>query len=94
VSILTYGCEVWGVYNYKDVDKLHLTFCKYIKMVKKQTPNYAVSFELGRCSLSITCKERPVKFWLKMMKNNDLTTSIYHILTILAVYVGQKVLLI
>jgi len=77
VPILTYGCEVWGVYNYKEVDKLHIRFCKYLLGVKKQTPTYAVYGELGRVPLSVICKERAVKFWLKIMKNNEL--PIYHI---------------
>ena len=62
VPILLYGAEVWGVYNIKEVDKLHLRFCKYILGVKKQTPNAAVYGELGRFPLSILCKERAIKF--------------------------------
>jgi len=65
VPILTYGCEVWGVYNYKHVDKLHIKFCKYILGVKKQTPTYAVYGELERVPLSVICKDRATKFWLK-----------------------------
>ena len=33
VPILLYGSEVWSVYNYKDVDKLYLRFCKYIHQI-------------------------------------------------------------
>ena len=60
VPILTYGCEVWGVYNYKEVNKLHIRFCKYLLGVKKQTPTYAVYGELCRVPLSVICKERAV----------------------------------
>ncbi len=68
VPILTYGCEVWGVYNYKDVDKLHKKFCKYVLGVKKQTYTYAVYGELGRVPLSVICKERAMKFCWKSWK--------------------------
>ena len=71
VPILLYGSEVWGVYNFKEVDKLHIKFCKYILGVRQQTPNMAVYGELGRVPLSIICKERSIKFWTKIMKNID-----------------------
>lgn len=25
--IILYGSEIWGVYNFKDVDRLHVEFC-------------------------------------------------------------------
>jgi len=30
VPILLYCSDVWGVYNHKDIDKLHLKYCKTI----------------------------------------------------------------
>ena len=69
VPILLYGSEIWGVYDYKEVDKLHIKFCKNILGVRKQTSNYAVYGELGRFPLSVIAKERSLKFWLKITKN-------------------------
>ena len=57
VQILLYGSEIWGVYEYKEVEKLHIKFCKYILGVRKQTSNYAVYGELGRFHLSVIAKE-------------------------------------
>ena len=71
VPILTYGAEVWGVYNYKEVDKLYVKFCKYILGVKQQTPNMAVFGELGRYPPSLICKEKSIKFWTKIMSNRN-----------------------
>ena len=68
---MLYGSEVWGVYNFKGIDKLHLRFCKYILGVKKQTPNNAVLGELGRFPLSVLCRERSLKFWCKIMSKTD-----------------------
>ncbi|XP_060579660.1 uncharacterized protein LOC132736534 [Ruditapes philippinarum] len=68
VPILLYGSEVWGVYNYKEIDKLHFRFCKRILGVRTQTSNAAVLGELGRFPLSVLCKERALKQWLKIMK--------------------------
>ena len=51
--LLLYGSEIWGIYNYKQVDKLHIQFCKMVLGVRKQTMNYTVLGELGRLQLSI-----------------------------------------
>ena len=59
--ILLYGSEVWGVYDYSCVDKIHIKFCKIILGVRAQTTNYAVYGELGRYPLAIIAKERATK---------------------------------
>ena len=68
MHILLYGSEVWGVYNYKDVDKLHIRFLKSSLDVKKQTPNSAVLVygEVGRFSFLVIYKLRSRKFWVKI----------------------------
>ena len=40
--MLLYGSEIWGIYNYKEVDKLHIRFCKMVLCARKQTMNDAV----------------------------------------------------
>ena len=35
VSILLYCFEVWGIYNFTDVDKIHIRLCKNILGVKQ-----------------------------------------------------------
>ena len=78
VPIITYGCEVWGIYNYSEVDKIHYKFCKYILGVRQQTSNAAVLGELGRFPLSVLCKERALKFWCKIMNSPDsLIRTVY-----------------
>ena len=47
-----------GVYNIKEVDKLHLRFCKTLLSVKRYTPNLAVYGELGRYAFSLLAKQR------------------------------------
>ena len=64
VPILLYGPEVWGMYGYKEIDKLHLKFCKRILSVKQQTLSWAVYGELGRIPLSHICIVRSLKYWL------------------------------
>ena len=38
-SILCYGCEVWGFGKSKDIERVHLKFCKRILQVKTSTSN-------------------------------------------------------
>jgi len=64
--MLLYGSEIWGIYNYKEVDKLHIRFCKMVLCARKQTMNYAVLGELGRLPLSSIAKFRSIKYWLKI----------------------------
>lgn len=76
--ILLYGSEVWGAYSIKEVDKLHLRFCKNMLGVRSQTSNVAVMGELGRFPLTILCRERLLKQYLKIMKNpNSLMYNVF-----------------
>ena len=72
--ILLYGSEVWGMQGFDCIDKVHIKFLKILLGVRPQTPNYAVYGELGRFPLSVICKERAVKFWLKLLKNRQSLT--------------------
>lgn len=69
VPILLYGAEVWGIYTFTDLDKLHIKFCKHVLGVKQQTSNAAVFGELGRFPLTTVCKEKSIKYWLKIINS-------------------------
>ena len=73
---LWYGSEIWGIYNYKEVDELHIRFCKMILGVRKQTMNYAVLWDLGRLPLSSIAKFRSIKYWLQIQDNNNPITQL------------------
>ena len=73
--ILLYCSEIWGIYNYKEVDKLHIRFCKMVLGVRNQTVNYAVLGELGRLPLSIIAF-RSIKYWLKIQDKNNPNTQL------------------
>ena len=69
--ILLYGSELWGIYEYDHVDKIHIKFYKSILGVRSQTTNYAVYGDFGRFSLSVIAKERAIKYWLKVISNQN-----------------------
>ena len=68
--IVLYGAEVWGVYNFKSIDNLHLRFLRNLLGVKNQTPICAIFGEFGRLPFSVICKQRALKFWCKVMSEN------------------------
>ena len=48
LPILCYSCEVWGFNKAKDIERVHLKFCKYILKMKTSTLNEIVYGEVGR----------------------------------------------
>ena len=50
-SILDYACEMSGFSKSKEIERIHLKFCKKILMCKMNTPTTAVYTELGRYPL-------------------------------------------
>ena len=69
--ILTYGCEVWGVYlkqNFASWDKeltekVHLRFCKYYLGVNSKASNSACIAELGRFPMKIFIGKLILRYW-------------------------------
>ena len=73
ISVLCYGCEIWGFHKAPDIEKVHVNYCKGILNVKTSTctPNIMVYYELGRYPLIVTKKIRIFKFWLKWLNANN-----------------------
>lgn len=69
--ILLYAAEIWGIFGYDIIDKVHIKFCKNLLGVRPQTPNYAVYGDLGRFPLSVIARERSLKYWLKILTNKN-----------------------
>ena len=69
--LILYASEVWGIYGYDHIDKIHIKLCKNLLGVRAQTPNYAVYGDLGRFPLSVIAKERSMKYWLKILSNRN-----------------------
>jgi hypothetical protein len=70
-SVLNYCCEVWGFSAAKDIEKVHLEFCKRIMHIKKSTPSFIVFSKLGRLPLNSVRKERILKYWVKLLETDN-----------------------
>jgi len=88
MPILLYGCEIWGFENVKQIETLHMQFCKQLLRFKKSTPNCMVLGELGRVEMLVFIKERMINFWFKSItgKENKLSSIMCNVLRCLDVY--------
>ena len=66
LSVLNYGCEIWGYIKAENVERVHRKFCKRLLGVKNSTNNLAVYSELGRFPLYIKRHTRIIKYWLQL----------------------------
>jgi hypothetical protein len=61
-SIITYGCEIWVFTKSKQLETLHMKFCKTLLGVRLSSCNVAICRELGRYSLYINRCVHIVKY--------------------------------
>ena len=82
LPILCYSCEVWGFNVGKDIERVHLRFCKYILRIKNNTLNEIVYGELGRRPLYVYRMTRIIKYWIHIMEleENRYVKCMYNVL--------------
>ena len=72
LPILCYLCAMWGFNVGKDVERVHLRFCKYILRIKNNTLNEIVYGELGRRPLYIHRMTRIIKYLRHIMEKINM----------------------
>ena len=82
MSILCYGSKVWGFHKGEAIGRVHLLYCKRFLHLKYTTVNNIVCYELGRTNMQCVRYVRIVKYWLKIMKYNNIrfTKIVYNVL--------------
>jgi hypothetical protein len=78
LPILTYGCEIWCYGNTKQLEKIHLQFCRNILGARTTTPNFMTYGELGRTPIDICIKLRIVNFWNRLISNEKKLSCILY----------------
>ena len=77
-SIINYACPIQGFTKSKDLEQIHLKYCKWILWVKSRTGNAAVYGELGRYPLYISRYVQIIKYWLKLLDtDNSILQTVY-----------------
>lgn len=61
-----------GFTKYKEIERIHLKFCKQILKVRNSTSSAGVYGELGRYPLYISRYIRIVKYWYKILKTDNI----------------------
>ena len=93
LSILNYGCEVWGFYNAVNIERVHRKFCKWLINVKMSTNNLSLAGEFGRFPLLIGRHVRIIKYWLNLYnsKHDNCILRTINNMPRIEVESGQKI---
>jgi len=71
-SILKYGCEIWGFGKNKELERIHLKFCKTLLNVKQSTCTMHIYGESCRYPLYISRHTAKIKYWCKLFNSNNI----------------------
>ena len=71
LPILNYGADIWGGKEWIELEKLHLSVCKYIFGVSHSTPTDGIYAELSRHPLQISRKIAIVKYLKRLTELSD-----------------------
>ena len=74
-SILNYACEIWGFGKSKEVERIHLKFCKSLLCVKQSTSNMGIYGELKRYPLFINRQVRIIKYWCNIVNSKNVIVN-------------------
>ena len=77
--IINYACEVWGFHKAKDIEHVHLRFCKRLLGIKKSAQNDVVYGELGRLPMEKIRYWRIIKYWLKIVNSFSFSCSVNNV---------------
>ena len=72
--ILFYGTELWGHSMVDSIERVQISFCKYILGVGKAACNEAVLGEVGRLPMFVQYNKKCIKYWLKLI---EMSTTRY-----------------
>ena len=74
-SSLNYSSPLWGFAKCKDIERVHLKFCKSILGVKQTTCTTTIYCELGRYPLYVQRYVQIIKYWLKIIRSSNIILS-------------------
>ena len=69
------GCETWGFSKSKEIERIHLKFCKRILNAKSSISNAGVYGELGRYPLYITRHVRIIRYLCNLIRTHTIILS-------------------
>lgn len=73
--ILNYSSEIWGFTKSKDIERVHLKFCKRILNVRVSTCSAGEYGEFARYPLFISRYCKIIKYWCKLVDTDNIILS-------------------
>ena len=64
--VLNYGVEFWGFTKSKELERIHLKFCKKLLRIPVNSCSASVYGELGRYPLFVNRYVKIIKYWLNV----------------------------
>ena len=79
LPVLNYSSEIWGLYDAKDIERVHTKFLRKILCVKKSTNLSGLYGESGRTPLLVIRKINMFRYWIKLLRadNNSFIKCFY-----------------
>ena len=77
--ILLYASDFWGILKLPQnnpIENVHLSFCKQLLGVQKQTTNIGVLLELRQIPLNLFAKKNTTKNWVRIVNNTKCNNMI------------------
>ena len=71
LPVLTYACELWGMDEMLEIERVHTVSFKRFLNVSTHCANLTLYADTGRLPLSINIKVRCVKYWFRILKMED-----------------------
>ena len=80
--ILCYGSEIWGYEYSKQIEKIHILFCKRYIGLHQNTADFFALSECGRHPLAVSYMSQCVKYWVRViqMPNHRYPKQCYNML--------------
>ena len=70
--VMLYAAEVWGLDDTTTIETVHILALKKFLNVSVRTPNIMVYGDTGRFPVSVNATIRSVKYWLKILRMDEL----------------------
>ena len=70
--ILLYASKIWGLSKSKEIERVHLKFCKRLLNERLNTCTAGIYGELGRYPLYISRYVRIIKYWCKVVNSDNI----------------------
>ena len=71
LPVLTYACELWGLDEMLEIERVHTVSFKRFLNVSTHCANLTLYADTGRYPLFINIKVRCVKYWFRILKMED-----------------------